>query len=94
METAKQQKNPSRGTLLSVSATRERHKTCSDLLFDVSIDLDEVVGTIAVMSQFGVGRNRDCGADVNTEDLCACLRLLERRLTGIRARVQGVMTEM
>jgi hypothetical protein len=41
METAKQQKNPSRGTLLSVSATRERHKTCSDLLFDVSIDLDE-----------------------------------------------------
>lgn len=60
METAKQQKNPSRGTLLSVSeVTRERHKTCSDLLFDVSIDLDEVVGTIAVMSQLGVGRNRD-----------------------------------
>jgi hypothetical protein len=46
------------------------------------------------MSQLGVGRNRDCGTDVNTEDLCACLRLLERRLTGIRARVQGVMTEM
>ncbi len=94
MDTAKQQKKPSRGTLLTVSATKERHKACSDLLFDVSIDLDEVVGTIAVMSQLGVGRNRDCGTEVNTEDLCACLRLLEGRMTGIRARVQEVMAEM
>ncbi len=94
MDTAKQQKKPLRNTLLSVPATRDRHKPCSDLLLGVSIDLDEVAGTIAVMSQLGVGRNRDCGTEVDTEALCACLRLLEGRMTGIRARVQEVMAEM
>lgn len=91
MATMRSQRKRSRPKLASLSPTEEPQGTCSDFLFDLSIDLDEVTGAIAVMSQLGVGRNRNCGTEVDTEDLCACLRLLEGRLSGIRARVYDAL---
>lgn len=91
MATTKSEKRRSRPKLASISPTEEPQRTCSDFLFDLSNDLDEVTGAIAVMSQLGVGRKRNCGTEVDTEDLCACLRLLEGRLTDIRARVYDAL---
>lgn len=87
MAATKSQKKRSTAEPASISTQEEPQRTCSDFLFDLSIDLEEVTGTVTVMSQLGIGRDPKSHADVDIAELCACFRLLEGRLKAIRSNV-------
>lgn len=78
-------------TLKAVASTSERSPvSVSDRLCDLLIDLEEVKGTVAVMSQLAAAR-KDDSDHIHIDDLAACLRMLDGRLNDMHAQVIGTL---
>ncbi|GAB1721639.1 MAG: hypothetical protein GDA65_02725 [Nitrospira sp. CR1.1] len=92
MKTEKNKKKMTAVQLQDVSASNEIVGTCESYLFDLSIDLEEITGTVSVMSQLGEMRRHDAMTGVvDIDDLCACLRLLEKQLKAVRESVLSAL---
>lgn len=92
MHAIKTKKKHANIQLQSVSGRGDSSCACSDYLFDVSIALEEITGTVAVLAQLGVMRKHDAMTTVDLDDLAHCLCMLERRLKEVRDGVLSAMS--
>lgn len=68
----------------AVKADIHEHCFTEDYISEFLDSLDEVVGTIGMLSQMGAMKDASNTEYLDVDDICTCLRGLDRRLKELR----------